>query len=279
MKLWLLVMPSVTEEGWRQAVSELAVAAQIPVWGEESVAIAEAQGEGLVVTADPRQTLAGWAEAALIVPAQNGVDFLIDLGFTRADAVRRVAEFLARASDVKSRGGVLLDGCASVVDVEGLGRISRQGAALVAKLHNGPLDVFRHIPPSIGSAGVWGADLFAFASHGEKLNLLASPSVDVTGRARTLVLGPQITLSPGRWRVRAKILVDPEGATTYLQASWGSGSDRVAVAAEFHVPGEYSLTMEHDWLRSAEAELMLVSARPHFCGRLEFMDVMVERVG
>lgn len=279
MKLWLFVMPSAAEGGWRQAVSEVAAAAQLPVWGEDLVAMAEAHGEGLVVTADPRPALAGWNEAALIVPAQNGVDFLINLGFTHTDAVRRVAEFLAFASDVKSRGGVLLDGTAPIVEVEGIGRISRSGGLIVARSHDGPLGIFHHIPPEIGSAAKWDAELFAFASYGDDLNLLASPSIDVTGKARTLVLGPQITLSPGRWRVCARIMVDPEGSTTYLQASWGGGSDRVDVTAELKVPGEYSLVLEHDWRKSAEAELMIVSGRPHFCGRLEFMDVAVDRVG
>ncbi|MNX76884.1 hypothetical protein D3C86_1084020 [compost metagenome] len=279
MKLWLFVMPSAAEGGWRRAVSEAAAAAQLPVWREDLVAMAEAHGEGLVVTADPRPALVGWTEAALVVPAQNGVEFLIDLGFTHADAVRRVAEFLAFASDVKARGGVLLDGSAPIVEVEGIGRVSRSGSSIAVNFHDGPLDIFRYIPPEIGSAAKWDAELFAFASYGKELNLLASPSIDVTGGARTLVLGPQITLSPGRWRVCARIMVDPEGSTTYLQASWGFGSDRVDVTAELNVPGEYSLVLEHDWRKSAEAELMIVSVRPHFCGRLEFMNVAVDRVG
>lgn len=270
-------MPCFVEPEWRGLLEEAASRAGIPVarYPDMWCNLPEA---GIVLTADPVPAPDGWDEICLVASPSLGAAFLTALGFNRTDSVRRVATFLAYASDAQTRGATIIDSQNVVMSVAGLGELRRSLPNFDANDDIQSLDIYRSLPVTTGARASWATSLFAYGSYGSALALETDPLVDITGRARILVFGPQIALPPGKWKLKVVFLCDPDIGTTCLQMSWGYGHDRQELWADIDARGEYVVEMTHEWSKVAESEFIIMSAQPHFSGAIKIVSIEVERL-
>ncbi len=273
VRAWVFVMPSPNEFVWREEVRRLASNHNISVQDWDGVS--EVQGEGIVLTSEPISAPDGWDETAIMSSASSSVDFLQGLGFHYTDAVRRVSQYLSYCAAVQYRNGQVIapHGEAEYLFQE-LGYLAPELVAESASSVQ-PLAMFERCPPEIGSKAHWQPELFAFSTHGRPLALNASPEIDVTGRTRILVFGPQISLSPGEWTIRATIDCDPEGSKNRYFASWGTRDRRTERLIDIDRPGRYDINMSATWDSCTEAEFIICSREPLFTGKLKFLTVDV----
>ncbi len=116
----------------------------------------------------------------------------------------------------------------------------------------------------------WGPELFFV---GDRPELAATGGVDITGRARCLLRGPQIMLPPATWSLSVTVDVSPDAAEHgfLLEATAGAGGAviRPGRGGEF----EATLTLALADLPERPIDLLLSNQRPAFGGHLTLLRV------
>jgi hypothetical protein len=278
MKLHVFIQPSPFESAWKEAVSRSADAHGWRIAEAPDPLGGPAEDNYVVITSAIVPLVFG-PDVVAIISGDRGPDYLSSIGFTNHDALRRSAHFLAYASEIGAHDGAVLNASDEILTLPHIGEVHR--AALTplppAKLNADALGIYRSLPPPVGARAEWTPDLFAYNTKLEGLCLGAAGNVDLTGRARLLIFGPQITLSPGSWSVTVSLLVDPENSRSRLTISWGDTERQKSRAAEIEKLGIYKITLTNEWQALSEAELKIFSDRPHFRGVIRLVSVVVHR--
>lgn len=278
MKMLVFIQPSPFEGAWKDAVIRAAGTKGWRVASLAEVDLATDVDDWVLLSSDVGPRLPD-AKTVAIVSFEDGPNFLSGIGFTEHDALRRSAHFLAYASEIADGGGAVFDASQEVLALPYIGEVRRGAAAAMSAsgLNTHALDIYRNLPPLIGAEASWDAYLFAYDTEKSGLSLGAAGELNLTGRARSLIFGPQIMLPPGFWRVTADILVDPEGSCSHLTMSWGSAERQNTRNAEIDRPGVYQINLSNEWKKSSEAEIKISSHRPHFRGKVKLLNASVSR--
>jgi hypothetical protein len=118
----------------------------------------------------------------------------------------------------------------------------------------------------------WEPDLFFL---GDKPGVRATGGVDITGRARCLLRGPQIMLPPANWSLSVTLDLSPEAAEHHfvIEATAGAvGSGAVLRPAGAGII-EADLTLALEELPDEPVVLVLANQRPAFGGHLTLLRV------
>lgn len=290
MNLFVFFCPSKLEPLWRKAIIDTSIErGWAPLAAED--ADLEAQIERarpapvLVLSSSPNLAPPDAPDFACAVIADrptfwtqvlaDGADDVV-----AAEAAHWASFYFAKASELVQAGAMVIDANHDEISLAGLGSIVRAPSPAAALITSAdPLDIYRTIPPQIGAASHWPVSLFTMSGSTKDQGFGGrDESIDLTGRARALVRGPDIALPPGVWRMSATIMVDPEGSRSHLRFFWGAGGDAESAEAVVSGPGVYTIALDRRWTTVEAAELTIQAAQPHFQGRLELMDCAVTLV-
>lgn len=116
----------------------------------------------------------------------------------------------------------------------------------------------------------WGPELFLV---NDRPQLPATGGIDITGRARCLLRGPQIMLPPAIWSVSVTVDISPDAAEHGFVVEANAGGARALIHPGRGGVFETSLTLALDDLPDRPIELMLSTERPAFHGHLTLLRV------
>ncbi len=118
----------------------------------------------------------------------------------------------------------------------------------------------------------WAPELFF---TGDRLEAPLAGGVDITGRARCLLRGPNIMLPPGVWSITLLVDVSPEAAehSFVVEATAGATLTRTVIRPAGAGIIETELTLMLDDLPDRPLELLLSNERPAFGGHLTLLRV------
>lgn len=178
-----------------------------------------------------------------------------------------------------SRSGVpVLSAARYQLEIPGLGLVER-GEGERYHIHpqaaDSPMALFDQMPIPAGASANWAPHWFTYADPVARAN---SPWIDLTGRMRSLIYGPYISLPIGRWRVEIRFAVDPEGGHCPLLFEWGTGNDYSRLMTDLEHRGAYGLSLDRIWTEPGAAQLRIWAAHPVFEGLLNFESCRVTRV-
>ncbi len=122
----------------------------------------------------------------------------------------------------------------------------------------------------------WAPELFFV---GDRPNEQVTGGLDITGRVRCLLRGPQILLPPGHWSLSLALHVSPEAAEHrfLLEVTAGAALSRTIIQ-----PGDAGtigadLTLMLEELPERPIDLALSNERPAFAGQLSLLHVTLTR--
>lgn len=101
--------------------------------------------------------------------------------------------------------------------------------------------------------------------------------LDMTGPPRALVRGPYLWVSPGRWRVKARFMIDEDGARQELQIRWGPPLTPVVLKATPARAGIFEVELENEWSQADGMELTIALPHSAVSGRLALEAVELTR--
>jgi hypothetical protein len=127
---------------------------------------------------------------------------------------------------------------------------------------------------SAGASVEWPISLFVYHSGVDGNEI--EGRIDVTGRARRLVLGPYICLPPGRWRAEVRFAVDQDTSRHHFRMEWGDMLNYTVVPFVPDRPGHYSLSATYDWKYPTFSELQLAISESSLGGIFLFEGVRIE---
>lgn len=273
--LLFLTLDATSEARWREPLSTAAEAAGWEVCADPAPADFDRSGRIVVISRD-----VNWA--TLFPPSScwvmTGGD-LPEFNTHSPSLIDRHAVFqssinLVVATHLLERDATLVDRRTTVLNVPGVGSIESIGVVDPVERRS-PLGVYRNLPPQIGAAATWPAELFSF---GEAAFEPGEPEIDLTGRARIVVHGPYVHLPTGRWKATIQFTVEAFSQAPKLRVEWGSAPSFAALETEISVSGVYELSLEHEWLAPGPAQVVVWLAQPIFEGRLVFGGCRVEKI-
>lgn len=283
----VLALPSRHEAEWRVALREAARVAgwdYRDLWGLGDLPI-DPERSTVVVTME--ETTLGemlptdWvvlAAAPQEVLARSKAQYALD---DRA-ALGHAASRLTAASTLVAKGARLHQASEAVLEIPGLGLITRQPGQASADMPTVPddavstLQIFRHLPPADGSSAVWPSSIFL--RFDDEAPGAAARSIDLTGRGRILIHGPYLALPAGRWRVTFEFEYDCPVGSAPFRFEWGEVADVVLHDARAFTPGRYSITLEKDWAEPGRAEVRIWLYHALFQGEFRLVHCVVEKV-
>lgn len=121
----------------------------------------------------------------------------------------------------------------------------------------------------------WPLSLFYFP-RGDDIEG-GTPEFDLTGRARLLMFGPYIHLSPGRWTIEVELEIDPQQREVPLRLEWGAGTDYAEVTDAVGEAGVYTIALERFWPVAEAAQFRLWLTQARFQGHLKVVSCRVRR--
>ncbi len=141
------------------------------------------------------------------------------------------------------------------------------------RIVNGALGPFLdHSPGPVPEAITWARQLFFI---GDQSAERVGGGIDITGRARCLLRGPEILLPPATWSVTAYLEISPDAAehSYVLEATAGAALSRVVVSPERPGAVEVNLSLALAELPDHPLELRLYNERPAFGGYINLSHV------
>jgi hypothetical protein len=120
----------------------------------------------------------------------------------------------------------------------------------------------------------WPRELFRWSDHPE---IPPPESIDITGVARSLIVGPYLSLSAGLWRVTAILDLDTEAARRIFLFSFGSGENFTHHQTMGLHHGRNQITLEHHFTAPGLAEFAIGFPFGAFDGVLQFRGLIVDR--
>ncbi|NBB53301.1 hypothetical protein GVN24_34010 [Rhizobium sp. CRIBSB] len=282
---WIFLAPSFEDDAWIAALR--ATGRPVVLHGEDGAAGGE-QGSPLTLVLD----------TAGFLPAFPGSVLVPDLAGTASATARRYGLDALPGLWVGSR--LLAEACALpverwVVD-PGAGADTPLSPDLVvaapapdAARPATPADaafeaavaeafgLFSAGPPSVGTRCRWAPSLF---SHDRaRTGASAVPgTLDVTGRPRILLHGPNFSLPQGRWRILARFEVDAAAARCAFRVEWGDNSEFAFHRFTPGRAGRYQLELSHTWSGPSPAEIRVILETATIDGRLSLEGVELERM-
>lgn len=195
----------------------------------------------------------------------------------KAELLYHVAGRFAIMSKLAIEGAPVWRDDSEAIDFPYLGRVSPKDGAYVAPAAEGPLKLYEVIPPLTGATAEWPVEYFNYP--GMEGGTGATITLELIGRRRLLFNGPNFSLPPGLWTVRARFDLDPKWAAVDLLMEWGHGEHVQAFRQVLTTPGCYELTLSHRWEVSAPADFRVSIMMPVLEGTLTFHGVKVECEG
>ena len=113
----------------------------------------------------------------------------------------------------------------------------------------------------LGRAGRSRWDPSLFITNARPADGTGADWLDMTGPPRALIRGPYLWATPGRWTVKARFMVDEDGARQELQIRWGPPLTPVVLKATPARPGVFEVELENAWTEADGMELTI--ALPH----------------
>lgn len=122
----------------------------------------------------------------------------------------------------------------------------------------------------------WAPELFFV---GDRPNEQVTGGLDITGRVRCLLRGPQILLPPGHWSLSLALHVSPEAAEHrfLLEVTAGAALSRTIIQPGDAGTIRADLTLMLDELPERPIDLALSNERPAFAGQLSLLHVTLTR--
>jgi len=277
-RLFVLLLDTVSTEVWSKAVADDARSrgwdviegpvANWPKLTDRCVVVSDDPDWGIIVPP---------VECAVIMMTPPSI---VDGRPNDSEAKEKLALASARyakAAAMLAGGGVRVDSEMTSFTLADLGNVTRPDyTSRPLKRSPSPLDYFATIPPPVGAAAVWPAEIMAFPKGSELDG--GKPDMDLTGRARLLFHGPHLYLTPGLWRVTFQISVDPEGDVPPLRFEWKHGEDMVYCDAPINQSGRYEIRLERRWEVVGPSQITGWLMQAIFNGRLELHDCRIEKL-
>lgn len=285
---WIVLTPSADDDGWRRELARAASAAGLQANIDRTL--------NDVGYADPTQMFVT-EDAALALAADPGaIVAIMPEPETAPDAVAEVYDLyaphnvwhasilLARASDLATKHGIItatdlarkptmlrLFGDLEVIPPKSVAEASRRPAVTAA------FSMYRDNDLAVSTPIPWSEKLFVYDERASR-DWPDWGVLDLTGRPRMLVWGPNVALPPGIWRGTVRFGVDDAAASRGLRIDWGT---RTMCVSEYVVPGTAGLfEVALDWRfeETDAAEMRLILTEGCFMGRLMFQGMTVQRV-
>ena len=290
--LWIVLTPSIDEEGWRHAIAqgvaragltlrdallEQPASTNMPereVWLTNDCEVVASLGRIPAAVIVPRPETASIAVTTLqgLQPPHNMSQASMLIARALAQDPRRTA--VITADDIRRQGArpfVLAEGL-EVTAPASAGFDGDAPAIMTA------FAVFETTPPGPGDTLDWGETLFRYdapASRGAQ----RVGELDITGRPRILVYGPYFALHRGRWQARIRFLVDATAASKEYRFDWGTPHDFQTAAIVPPHSGVFEIDLTHDFKSVDYGELRLWLMEGSFDGVLHFMGARLTYVG
>ncbi|WP_040349830.1 hypothetical protein [Brevundimonas sp. BAL3] len=276
----VVVPPSTDAAYWRSMVADKAAAAGLVVVEiDQGVDTALPSGDMVLITNDARRAYSfqptDWA--VLLSRPSTG-------GGRDASSLIHAAGILAALSELPQGTPILTDrdliGSLDPLELFGRFQLVHKHAPLSGwEVENHTASLFLSLYedglPLVGARREWGPDIFTYDVKA-RFAAVTAGELDISGIARTLVLGPNLALPPGRWRVTASFAVDKLASTRIYRMEWGISEDFAEVSFSPGQAGVYKMEIEHIWSAAEPVELRLALAESAVAGWLEFRGATVE---
>lgn len=161
-----------------------------------------------------------------------------------------------------------------VIEVPFLGKVRAAGEPYTPPTAQGPLAIYETIPPLAGSTAEWPGRHFNYPDS--TTTNAGGVKLELTGRRRLLLNGPNFSLPPGLWTARARFDLDPQWTAVDLLMEWGHGVSVQSLRQVLTASGRYELTMTHRWEIAAPGDFRISIMMPVLDGTLTFHGVTVE---
>lgn len=261
-----LFLDSSARDRWRPSLVEAISASDHELVESGVPATFEPEGKVAILSDDINWTVL-IAPANIIVLFDGTVETLADHQLPQKLAFHAASGRLAMGTYCISADAIGVGRGDTDVVLPKIGRVTAKPAAPQRAVRS-PLEMYATLPPTTGVTTFWEPELFYYpvgaASDG------GQPAIDLTGRARSVVHGPYIYLTPGRWRARVEFEVDPEGGQAHLRFQWGSVvATSTTLISAITVAGAYVVELEHSFESISPAQVIISTEQPLFQGRLE----------
>lgn len=137
--------------------------------------------------------------------------------------------------------------------------------------------ILRQASAPLAQDAVWTPDVFHYDANASRSSG-APGELDITGRARILVYGPYLVLSPGIWRTSVRFLVNETAGPKAFRIDWGTPTEFTSAPMLPGRPGIFEMSIEHEWHLPAPAEIRILLMEGAFDGQLHFFGANVTRV-
>jgi hypothetical protein len=129
-----------------------------------------------------------------------------------------------------------------------------------------------HFPGRAPETITWSRELFFI---GDQSSEHVRGEIDITGRARCLLRGPEILLPPGTWSVTAHLEISPDAAENsyVLEATAGVALSRTVIRPAAGGAVEANLSLALSELPDRPLELRLYNERPAFGGHISLSHI------
>lgn len=270
---YVVVVPGTSTKSWLAALrlaAEKQGMAYIEDWGvDENLYPA---GNALVVVWTTEPPLVGDPVVVIASDPQDAIEGCTSFyGVTPEEGMRLASRRYSFASSLIDRGAILCRP-GEEVSILGLGEVQIPRNS-VLEGREGPLQMFKDLPPVAGRGARWDPDLLWEATN--PVRPLADETLDLTGRSRLLVFGPFIMLPRGRWKIRLNLEVRIATSPIVLGFEWGA-EDPSVDDFSFDRSGVYLVEIEHEWAEEAVAQLKIILRQATFSGYLKIINIHCE---
>lgn len=293
-----LTKPGVDEEGWMRRCILLAAPRQADAWRSALAAAASRQGRYLVfLDQEPAASEVGDADRIFVAsdrrflrPSPDAQRIALMQGlthFTGLDAVSEedarvhlieMSRFAVEAIDWSddARGRVLeAHGSLSLFD-----DFSVSTPDLPSPVEGVRDRTAREALSYLSSNGRSRWDPSLFITNTRPIDEAAKCGwLDMTGPPRALIRGPYLWARPGRWAVKARFMLDEDGAGQELQIRWGPPLAPVILMATPARAGVFEVELENEWTAADGMELTIALPHSSVSGQLALVTVELTRCG
>jgi len=204
----------------------------------------------------------------------SAIDALaLKMNLSLKEAQYHASARFAMCSELAEAGAAVYDANAPL-NIPGLGEIEEPKQFADGE-RGGVLSLYENIPPQVGASTSWFADIFSIPDLCGQA--ACEVRIDLVGRRRLLLNGPNLSLSPGKWQAKAEISVDPKDRVEIL-IEWGSGTEVEAQTFLFDVAGSYEIDFLHIWSKPTPADFRISLMTPVLDGWLTFKGISVTKI-
>lgn len=277
-------IPSHNEQGWRSDLYRHAAASG---WMTHEGSLSEERDpelNHLLVTSDPAQILGLDVDQWVVLgrPSSEAAAWIQSvLNLNGDECVSLTSSVMAAADFLIHRGARFIDADEDRVQVPLLGDVKRSETASVyspntdiVRRAKKTLAHFEILPTRPDVCAEWDGSLLRVPGA----DVFGIDVIDLTGRARGLVEGPFLALSPGRWRVDSEWSIADFTSEVALQFSWGPYGDTINYFEPARRQGRYRVTMDALWSNVDPAMLGVSLMHPCFHGSLALIKLHLSRV-